>query len=226
MATIHDRSGKEVYRTTDINVTLDPATGMDIDGDGAPDVVLMKGASGGSGGSWDIEVISLKPRPHVLFTFNQDFPPADFRKDSQQRAVLWSGLGGNSDFGYSMAHVNFPSARMVYRFIDGKLRDVTPEFCGEIEKEKRFPRPAKASLEQFKNSKIDAGEFETLEDAQTAGKVLRLILHYLFCRQFDKALDVVHQVWPEQDRANLIKNLKREISGECPECAKAIEQWR
>lgn len=167
MVAIYDRSGKQVYRAADIDIVLDPATGMDIDGDGAPDVVIMKGASGGSGGSWDVVVISLKPQLHALFTYNQDFPPADFRKDPQERVVLWSGWGGNSDLGYSLAHGNNPSARIVYRFIDGKLKDVTPEFCAEIENEKYFPRPSTASIEHFKNSKIDSGEFETLEDQRT-----------------------------------------------------------
>jgi len=228
MAAIYDRSGKEVYQTTDINVTLDPATGMDVDGDGAPEVVLMHGASGGSGGSWDVEVISLKPQPHVLFTFNQDFPPADFRKDTQQRVVLWSGWGGNSAFGYSMAHANFPAAQMVYRFTDGKLRDVTPEFCSDIENSKYFPRPSEADLEHFKTSKIDSGKFETLDDERTAGKVLSFLLHNVFCRRFDKALEVIHQTWPKEDQVNLITKLKERMSRDrdCPECAKEIEQWR
>ena len=228
MAAIFDPSGKEVYRTTDIDVMLDPATGMDIDGDGAPDVVVMKGSSGGSGGSWEIEVISLKPQPHVLFTSNQDFPPAAFRKDSQGRAVLWSDWGGNSDLGYSMAHANDPSARIVYRFTERKLKDVTPEFCIEIKDDKHFPRPTEAYLEHFKNSKIDSGQFESLDDEWTAGKVMSLALHYVFCRRFDNALEVIQEMWPKQDQFNLIKKLKEEMSNDqnCPDCAKAIEKWR
>ena len=209
MAAIYDRSGKEVYHTTDIDVMLDPSTGMDIDGDGEPEVVVMTGSSGGSGGSWEIEVISLKPQPHVLFTYNQDFPTADFRKDSQGRVVLWSGWGGNSDLGYSMAHANDPSARMVYRFSGGKLNDVTPEFCSEIETDKSFPRPSDASLEHFTNSKIDSGQFATLDDERTAGKVMSLALHYVFCRRFDRALDVIHQMWPRKDHVRKDPGLGR-----------------
>jgi hypothetical protein len=41
-AAIYDQAGKEVYRTTGPGVKLDPATGMDVDGDGAPDVVLER----------------------------------------------------------------------------------------------------------------------------------------------------------------------------------------
>jgi hypothetical protein len=38
MAVIYDQFGREVYRTTGPGVKLDRATGMDVDGDGAPDV--------------------------------------------------------------------------------------------------------------------------------------------------------------------------------------------
>jgi hypothetical protein len=123
--------------------------------------------------------------------------------------VLWSGWGGNSDLGYSIARANDPAARMVYRFTDGKLKDVTPEFCSEIENEKYFPRPSNTSLEHFKNSKIDSGHFETLEDERTAGKVMSLVLHYILCHRFDRALDFIHQMWSGEDQANLIKNVKK-----------------
>jgi hypothetical protein len=228
MAAIYDRSGKEVYRTIDIDVILDRAAGMDVDGDGTGDAVLMHGSSGGSGGSWDIEVISLKPEPHVLFTFNQDFPPADFRKDSQQRVVLWSGWGGNAGFGYFMAHANFPSTPMVFRFTDGKLRDVTPEFCSDIEDGQRFPTLSEPNVEHFKTSKIDSDAFETFDDEQTAGRVLSFVLHYVFCRRFDNALGVIHEMWPKQDQATLIERLRKKLSNveSCPECAKEIGKWR
>jgi hypothetical protein len=187
----------------------------------------MNGSSGGSGGSWEIEVVSLKPRPHLLFKFEQEFPPADLRKDSQGKVALWSGWGGNSSLGYSMAHANDPSARIVYRFTDGKLKDVTPEFCSDIENGKHFPRLTEASMEHFKNSKIESGEFESLDDELTAGKVMSLALQYVFCRQFDHAFRVIRQMWPKPDQVNLIQKLKEEIFNDrsCPECAKAIEKW-
>lgn len=224
-AAIYDQSGKEVYRTTGPGVVLDPATGMDVDGDGAPEVVLMNGSSGGSGGSWDIEVVSLKPQPHLLFRFEEDSPPAPFRKDSQGRVVLWSI--------YLNKYYAIPNAlartyrQKVIRFANGELRDVTAEYSGEIEKSSDFPRPTKNEMEDLKESKIVSGEFENLDDQESASKVLSLIVQYIFCRRFKEALDVIHQAWPEQDRANLIKSLEEIFKhGDCPECARQIEQWR
>ncbi len=107
------------------------------------------------------------------------------------------------------------------------MKDVTPEFCGEIENEKYFPRLTKASSEQFKTSKIDSGQFESFDDQWMTGKVMSMALQYIFCRRFDKALDVIHQMWPQEDQANLIKILKKEISQPwvCPDCAKEMEKW-
>ena|SRR5258708_28475686 len=127
-----------------------------------------------------------------------------------------------------MAHANDPSARIVYRFTQGKLKDVTPEFCSEIENERHFPKPTVASLEHLKNSKIDSGQFESLDDERTAGRVMSLVLHNLFCRRFANALDLIRRAWPREDQPNLIKRLKEEMSSDhdCPMCAEAIEKWR
>ena len=224
-AAIYDHSGKEVYRTTGPGVMLDPATGMDIDGDGAPDIVLMNGSDTGS---WEIEAVSLKPRPHLLFKFEEDSPPAPFKKDSQGRVVLWSW-----EPLYLNRHYSIPNAvARIYRakalrFANGELADVTTEYCGEIEKGPDFPRPTKNEMEDLKKSKITSGEFENLDDQESAAKVLSLIVQYIFCRRYEEAHEVIRYAWPELDRANLINSLQQILKdGHCPECASRIEQWR
>lgn len=231
-AAIYDQSGKEVYRTTGPGVRLDPATGMDVDGDGAPDVVLMNGASGATsgGGGWNVEVISLKPQPHILFKFEQDFPPAPIRKDLQRGVVVWLGESGDelaSVYGWPMAAR--PGAQRIYRWIDGKLVDVTPEHCGEVEAGQYFQKM------QRKLTPEALGEFRTTENladvdpntAQTGGRVLSLILQRIFCHRFDQGLDEIHQMWPQRDQANLIKNIKQVSKNwNCLECARQIDQWR
>ncbi len=227
-AAIYDQSGKEVYRTTGPGVMLDPSTGMDIDGDGAPEVVLMNGASGGSGGSWEIEVVSLKPQPRLLFKFEEDSPHAPFIKDSQGRVVLWLFepiyLNKYYSIPNSLARIH---KQKVLRFANGELRDVTSEYISEIEKKSNFPRPTKNEIEDLKESKIVSGEFENLDDEESASKVLSLIVQYMFCRRFKEAFNVIQQAWPDQDRPNLIKSLEEIMrDGDCPECAKQVEQWR
>jgi hypothetical protein len=227
-AAIYDRFGNEVYRTTGPGVLLDPATGMDIDGDGAPEVVLMNGSGGGSRGSWTIEVVSLKPQPHLLFKLEGYSPPAPFRKDSQQRVVWWSWdrieLGNLGHYEFSSATGRFYAQR-VYRFTDGEVREVSAGYYSEIEKS--LPRPTKNEMEDLKESKIDSGQFENLDNEEAASKVLSLLIQNIFCRRFKEALDFIHQTWPEHDQANLIKVLKENFERwDCPECAKEIAQWR
>jgi hypothetical protein len=125
-AAIYNAAGKVVYRSTGFNTRYHDATGMVIDGDGAPDVVLMTDTGGGNHCCWEIEVLSLQPKPHLVFTYN----PAgafSFRKDRDGRATLWSVEGGLIEIGYSMA--DRPFALMVRKVIDGKLTNVTPESC-------------------------------------------------------------------------------------------------
>jgi hypothetical protein len=229
-AAIYDASGKEVYRTTGPGIMLDPATGLDIDGDGSPDAVLLNGASGGSGGSWEIEVLSLKPQLHLLFKSEIDFPPAPFKKDSQQRVVLWSGESG-SDLvsGYGWPNAVRPSAQRIYRFFDGKLQDTTAEYCSEIEASPRFQKMQRGltpqDIDKFRSSE-NLEDLE-VEDMTTGGKVLSLVLQRILCRQFDRALDSIHQMWPKQDQPNLIKNLQNASKNwNCPECAAQLQKWQ
>jgi hypothetical protein len=171
---------------------------------------------------------SLKPQPRLLFKFEEDSPHAPFIKDSQGRVVLWS-----FEPIYLNKYYAIPNAlariyrQKVLRFANGKLTDVTGEYWSEIEKSRDFPRPTKNEMEGLKESKITSGEFENLDDQESASKVLSLIVQNIFCRRFKEALNVIQQAWPEQDRPNLIKSLEEIMrDGDCPECAKQVEQWR
>jgi hypothetical protein len=223
---IYDAHGIEVYSTTGPGVVLDRATGMDIDGDGAPDVVLLNGASGGSGGSWTVEVVSLKTKPHLLFKFEDvPAPPAGFGKDSRQRVVLWTGERISLD-GYGFSNAQTPDVARLYHFENGKLREVTAEDCEEIEKSRFFPRLSASELEELKASKVDSEGFESLSVEDAASKALFPILQNIFCHRFDQALNLIDQSWPPTDRANLIQQLKQTLKDrDCPACSEGISSW-
>ena len=117
-AAIYNSAGKVVFRTTGFNTRYHHATGTDIDGDGAPDVVLMTDTGGGNHCCWEIEVVSLRPKPHLLFSYNPQ-GAFSFRKDRDGNTTLWSIEGGLVEIGYSMA--DRPFALMVHKFRGGKL---------------------------------------------------------------------------------------------------------
>ena len=225
-AKIYDKSGKAVYEAqnkTGAGFILDTSTGMDIGGDGSPDVVLLNGAPASDNpGDWEIQVISLKPQPHLVFTFEQNSDGADFVQDSQGRVALWTGYDWFAALqnAYGIPNAERPHVRRVFRFTNGKLTEVTPDYCVEIEKGLFIP--SAAEMADFKGSDISSGNFEYGE----AADILKVILQEIFCRQFDQALALIHQAWPDQDRPNLIKGLQKESKRwDCPECEQAIAAW-
>jgi hypothetical protein len=225
-AKIYDKFGKVVYQAeghTGPGFILDPSTGMDIGADGSPDVVLLNGAPAADNpGDWEIQVISLRPQPHLVFTFGQNSPSAGFARDSQGRIALWTGYDWFAALqnSYGIPNAERPHVERVYRFTDGKLTDVTPDYCVEIEH--RLFMPSAHEIADFKVNDISAGNFDYSE----AADMLNVILQEIFCRRFDQALAFIHRAWPDQDRPNLIKGLHDESkSWNCPECEQAIAAW-
>jgi hypothetical protein len=216
-AAIYNAAGKVVYRSTGFNTRYHDATGMDIDGDGAPDVVLMTDTGGGNHCCWEIEVLSLQPKPHLVFTYN----PAgafSFRKDRDGRATLWSVEGGLIEIGYSMA--DRPFALMVRKVIDGKLTNVTPESCPAVFEDERFvadrSRLTDAEVARFKSvQKISENEWET------SLAVSEIALQHAYCRQWEKAEKVIHSMWPAYDQARVLDVLKKEFLRIYPEATKS-----
>ncbi len=226
-AAIYDKAGKVVYEAkgdTGPGFILDPSTGMDIGGDGSPDVVLLNGAPAADNpGDWEIQVISLKPQPHLVFTFGQNSPSGHFVRDSQGRTVLWTDYDWFAGLqnSYEIPNAERPHVERVYRLTGGKLGEVTPEYCADIEK--RLFMPSADEIADFKAADIASGNFEYGE----AADALKVILQEVFCRKFDQALAFIHQGWPDQDQPNLIKALQDESkSWDCPECEQAIAAWR
>lgn len=221
---ILDPSGKQIYTDDLQNVTLDDATGLDIDG--TPDVVLHHDY-GGNHGAGGIRVISLKAEPHVILELDEAmWGQKHFEKDSKYGVVLssdeWQDELQNA---YGWPNARVPSAVRVYRFAGGDLQEVTPEYCAEIQSN---PYTAKMQRQLSPQALQDLKDAEDLsQEDDTGSVVLSLIIQDIFCRQFQNAYDKVRNMWPERDRPNLIKNLQQASrSWQCPECTKAIDHWQ
>jgi hypothetical protein len=227
-ASIYDSSNRVVYGTDETgpqawagagpDLILDPSTGLDVDGDGSPDIVIRTGSRGNGGSSWELDVISLRPQPHVLFDFGGTF--VALRKDSTGRTVLWSGEPIELAAAYGAPNAEIPVLQRAYRFSGDKLVEVTPDYCAEISKE--LFMPSESELQDFRSRDIGGPGYEYGE----AVDVLNVIAQEIFCRQFNKALDMIDTAWPPSDRANLIQALQKESIGwNCPACQQAIASW-
>jgi len=128
---IYDRAGHVVFRTTGFGAAFDEdGTGMDFDGDGRPEVVLKADTGGGNRFCWSEHVISLWPKPHELVEI-PELGRVHFEEDRQGRTVIWATRPPPSGAG-ELGFGHGPFAQRVLRFSEGRLRDVTPEFCSEI----------------------------------------------------------------------------------------------
>jgi len=194
-AAIYSRAGKVVYRTTGFNVVFDEdATGEDFDDDGHPEVVFKTDTGGGNHCCWSYNVVSLWPRPHKLL----DIPQAgavDFRKDEHGKIVIWAMEPG--PYGYTSMAQN-PFAQKVYRLRNGKLLDITPDYCPAIlQNDGQNYAEAKAQLtperiQAFKNGTQSGSD----ENEEMRSAVLTAATQHVFCRQFDQAMEYL-ELWPD-----------------------------
>src|SRR6266481_5450540 len=134
-AAIYNSAGRVVFRTKGFSVVFDQElTGEDFDGDGKPDVVFRADTGGGQHCCWGYVIYSLAPKPHKLFEIAME-GRVDFDKDKDGQMVIWQRAGGPAGF-TSMA--GRPFAAKVLRVREGKLVDVTQEYCGT--KDQRLER--------------------------------------------------------------------------------------
>jgi hypothetical protein len=133
---IYNSAGHVVFRTSGFNVVFDQElTGQDFDGDGKPDVVFLTDTDGGNHCCWGYIIFSLSPKPHKIFEIATE-GRVDFEKDKDGKMVIWERVSAPGAFGTSMAAR--PFAAKIMRVKDGKLVEVTPDYCGS--KDERLER--------------------------------------------------------------------------------------
>ena len=216
-AAIYNRAGKVVFRTTGFGVIFDEEhTGMDFDGDGKGEVVFETDQAGGAHCCWVYNVVSLVPKPHKLF----DLGGGDFVKDKDGKMLIWQRIGGTN--GYT-SEVAKPYAEQVFRVREGKLVDVTPEFCGKLfsagnedyDVWSRTLTPENIKKLQATKKLGPAGDVD-VEDIVSA--LLSRAEQRVFCHQYDQALADL-DLWPESSRDEMKDNFAESIKTYSPEFA-------
>ena len=221
-AAIYNSAGRVVFRTKGFNVVFDQdLTGQDFDGDGKPEVVFRTDTGGGNHCCWGYVIYSLSPKPHKLFDISME-GRVDFEKDKDGKIVIWervSALGAGT-LGTSMAAR--PFAAKVMRVKDGKLVDVTPEFCGSNDQrlERGYLKPEDmkrlaAAREQ------DSGDIEEI-----VSTLQSRIAQHVFCHEYDEALKDIN-LWPPDIRDAVVETLTDSYKIDYPEfVAKLRENFK
>jgi hypothetical protein len=218
-AMLTDRAGREAYRTRGFGVRVDDSTGMDVDGDRIPELILYKDVGGGNFCCWTYDVISLKAPARLLFEFQQS-GAAEFRRGPRGEVTLWSWEGGFMGPDGTMAGRLF--AQRVYRYAAGRLAEVTPEYCDEIaaDSSRAAPSPDPEALRVFQaTGRLNDTTYELVGDIE------RLMLQHVFCHRFDAALAVARELWPAADRARFLASFRDMVSAAYKEYSAPLAGW-
>ena len=209
-AAIYNSAGRVVFRTKGFNVVFDQdLTGEDFDGDGKPDVVFRTDTGGGNHCCWGYIIFSLSPKPHRLFEIAME-GRVDFEKDKDGKMVIWERVSVPGAFPTSMAQR--PFAAKVSRVKDGKLVDVTPEFCGSkderLERGYLKPEDLKKLATAREQGSGDIEEIISTLESRAAQHVL--------CHEYDEALQDIN-LWPPDIRDAVVETLTDAYKIDYPE---------
>lgn len=211
-AVVLDKNQKAIFSAEDERFSIDLA-GQDVNGDGAPDVVIY-GYSGGAHCCWTYYVISLGEHPGLIAKFKNERDAA-FLKDEDSGRFYISTLDGAFDYFDGLCHACTPFPQVFLR-IEGKtVVDMGPKFLEAYDK---IIQENRASLKADNVAAIVAmktnpNESESSDVYEAAAKVLSIVFAYLYSGREGQALRELRAMWPkfDQDRMwNLIQKQRSE----------------
>jgi hypothetical protein len=223
-AAIYNSQARVVYRTTGFNVTFDEnLTGRDFDGDGHPEVVFQTDSGGGNHCCWEYNVISLYPSPHKLFDIDQQ-GAVEFEVSTatQGKMVIWKRVEAPEIVDSSMADRAF--AERVYRVINGKMADSTPEFCPRIfDSESRYDKIWKSVLSPANIADLESVDRPGPDQDDTARALVERAYQHVLCRDYDAAVADLN-LWPAPSRTQMKAEFAKQIRDDFPDFAARLVQ--
>lgn len=125
--TVTDASGQIVLDRGGFNVRVMPATGQDLDGDGAPDAVFGVDTAGGNHCCWDTTIVSLKAPARVSA---ESEAALGFLFDQARRRYVAEEVLAFYELGPDMA--SSPTAIRFHRIGANGFEDVTRDYCADL----------------------------------------------------------------------------------------------
>ncbi|MBI4480862.1 MAG: hypothetical protein HY651_12650 [Acidobacteria bacterium] len=206
-ATIKSRDDTTLFEITNTGVFLDPATGKDMNGDGAPDAVIESTHLGAHCCS-EYYIISLGEQPGVIRKIgkgsgdNTHVNFTDLDADGDTEIVLYDGRYAYWD---GLSFADSPMPRLVLQLDESRFKDVslafTPTYDGEIDDWKRVL--TESSLEDFRQQRGSS-----LNWGSTKGLVGSVVLAYLYSRRPEAAWNSLAEMWPPGDLPRIRQEIR------------------
>ena len=201
-AEIYDPRGDVIFSEHDWSFAIELA-GVDVNGDGIPDVVL-EAYSGGAHCCWTYYFLSLGSQPGLITKFenNRD---ASFLEDEKTRRIYLEIPDGAFDYFDEVCHACSPFP-LVYLRLDGtNWVDVSREYVQDYEE---IIRDSQKSLTAGKRQRLRALK-EKPSDARPIERAryhaLTIVFAYLYSGREGQAHQALRELWPPFDQERMWK---------------------
>jgi hypothetical protein len=183
---------------------IDPITGDDVNGDGVPDAVMV-GYSGGAHCCWTYYVVSLRGNSKAISFENQS--RASFEYNADDKSVHISIRDGSFDY-FENDHASSPFPLLVVKLDKNKFEDISARFQDRYDRDiaNELENLPAAHVACFKNRTENFAVESTKCDfdreyhsSVVQGRVLSIVLAYLYSGRPEQARKALEQYWPVWD---------------------------
>ncbi len=176
-------------------LSLDSISGLDLNHDGRPELVL-DGYTGGLHCCYVYEIVSLGRTPQVMHTF-QSPVPVTFEPQSDG-SVLIRAADGVFDY-FLLSHRDAVMPQLVLKLQGNSLVDVSARYPELYDKEIEQERSQLSTEEIEKFRKTNYHDKLYSDQTATVRKVLTIVLDYVYSGRAEQAWQALEELWPPSD---------------------------
>ncbi len=194
-AVLTSAQGKRITIAYEWALSVDPISGMDLNGDGTPDVVL-EGYTGGLHCCYSYAIVSLGPIPKVLHAF-QNPVPVTFEKQASGAALI-RAADGVFDY-FLLPHNEAVIPQLVLKLEGNNLVDVSANYAELYDREIAQARSQLTADDIDKLRRANYRDKLYTDQIPTVHKVLTIVLDYVYSGREDQAWQALEEFWPPSD---------------------------
>lgn len=175
--------------------------GQDVNGDGIPDAVL-ESYSGGAHCCWTYYIVSLGSNPGLI-TKSENQRDASFYRDGVTGKFEISTLDGSFDYFDGLCHACTPFPVVFLRLEGAHLVDVSSQHIADYDEIIR-ENQQRLTAEDFRRLRaLEDAPTSVAADNAAVGKVLNIVLAYLYSGREALARQGLDRMWPQFDQERM-----------------------